>query len=117
MHGEQDGMLEREQRLDDVVAAYLKAVETGQAPDRQQWLASHPELAAELSEFFADQDQFDQRAAPLRVVAEISTSRKGEAETPPRSVRELTFSAAPSALRTFGDYELLEVIGKGGMGV
>src|SRR5438552_14135076 len=87
MHGEQDGMLEREQRLDDVVAAYLKAVETGEAPDRQQWLTSYPELAAELSEFFADQDQFDQRVAPLRAVAEISTSRKGVPRRRPHRFR------------------------------
>jgi WD40 repeat protein/tRNA A-37 threonylcarbamoyl transferase component Bud32 len=110
-------MLERDQRLDDAIVSYLKAVEAGQSPDRQQWLTSYPELAAELAEFFADHDQFDQRAAPLRVIAEISTSRRDAERPPPRSNEKFPFHAAANALRSFGDYELLEVIGKGGMGV
>ena len=40
---------DREQRLDEVIADYLKALHAGQAPDPQQWLADYPELAAELT--------------------------------------------------------------------
>jgi WD40 repeat protein/tRNA A-37 threonylcarbamoyl transferase component Bud32 len=79
--------------LDDILLAYLKAVEAGQTPDRAALLARHPHLADDLAAFFTDQD----RLAPL--VDPLRTGR-------------------PAAVPTsFGDYEVLEELGKGGMGV
>src|SRR5215475_9502004 len=46
----------RERRLDDVIVAYLEAVEAGQRPDPQDWLRRHPDLADELASFFAAKD-------------------------------------------------------------
>jgi WD40 repeat protein/serine/threonine protein kinase len=89
----------QEQRVNDVIAAYLKAVQAGEKPDRLEWLAQHPEVAGELASFFADQDQFDRLAEPLRAVL------PGPADT------------VTIPFRQFGDYELLEEIGRGGMGV
>jgi eukaryotic-like serine/threonine-protein kinase len=97
MASEQPEPEDRERRLDEVVAAYVQAVEAGEAPHREALLARHPDLATALREFFADLDRVDRAAAPLR------------AAPYPLPV--------PEALRDFGDYELLEEIGRGGMGV
>jgi hypothetical protein len=60
---------DRNDRLEEAVVAYFEAVESGHTPDRSQWAARYPELAAELAEFFANQDQVDSWTAPLREVA------------------------------------------------
>ena len=61
----------REQQLDEVLFAYLKAAEAGQMPDRREWLARHPALANGLQSFFDDQDRVDGLAAPLRACTYI----------------------------------------------
>ena len=37
------------QRLNEIIAEYLEAVETGNTPDREQLLAAHSDLANELA--------------------------------------------------------------------
>jgi len=91
--------------LDQVIAEYLQAVEAGQVPNRQDLLERHPELAEPLCVFFADFDRVDLHAAPLRLAGDadgrLSSSGPGVLAT----------------IRYFGDYELLEEIARGGMGV
>jgi hypothetical protein len=104
----------QEQGVNEVIAAYLKAVQAGERPDRQQWLARYPDLADELASFFADQDQFDRLAAPLRAVLPPSFP----AGATPGPADTVTVGSPPRPeVRRFGDYELLEEIGRGGMGV
>jgi hypothetical protein len=103
----------REQRLDEVVTAYLKAVEAGQTPDRQELLACHPELAVELAEFFKAQDRVSRWVAPLRAVKPAAqpaggVTRPPGAAAPPAPGRSVSY---------LGDYELLEEIARGGMGI
>jgi serine/threonine-protein kinase len=117
MQGKPPEALEREQRLDQVLLAYLKAVEDGQAPDRQEWLARYPDLAAELTAFFANQDQFEALAGPLRLVPEETSTDKGAAARTQPTAGPAADAPGESAGGSFGDFELLEVIGRGGMGV
>jgi hypothetical protein len=104
----------RETRLDELIAAYLEAVEAGRAPDRDEWLARHPDLADELRRFFVNHDRMAQVGEPLRVAAAVE---------PPTSEAATLAPGAPATdpalgkVRYFGDYELLEEIARGGMGV
>jgi WD40 repeat protein len=92
--------------LDAVIAEYVQQVEAGQVPDREALLAQHPDLAERLRAFFADCDRLDRQAAELRLSADPNrtTDMPGPAGELPR-------------VRYFGDYELLEGIARGGMGV
>jgi WD40 repeat protein/tRNA A-37 threonylcarbamoyl transferase component Bud32 len=97
------GKTERERRLDEIATAYLQEIERGNAPRPAEWLARYPDLAEELAAFFAAQDQVAQLAAPLRAAAPAP-----EAAATPGNL---------GTVRYFGDYELLEEIARGGMGV
>jgi serine/threonine-protein kinase len=95
--------------LDAVVAEYLQAVESGRVPSRQELLDRHPELADGLRAFFADLDRVDRVAAPLRAADgfDLDPSGPQEGDRPQQ----------PPTVRYFGDYELLEELAHGGMGV
>ena len=92
--------------LDAVIAAYMLAVEAGDVPNRQELLDRHPEHGNALA-FFADLDRMDRVASPLRMADDLDATSAAEANghTPPPTIRY------------FGDYELLEEIARGGMGV
>jgi eukaryotic-like serine/threonine-protein kinase len=86
-----------EERLETILAEYLRGVEQGLNVDQQALIAAYPDLADDLREFFSNQIRMQ------RLVGESpQASRPG---------------AAPTKLRYFGDYEILEVIAQGGMGV
>jgi hypothetical protein len=99
---------EREQRLERVLADYLHAVEAGREPDRGEMLRQHPDLAGELDSFFRNRDEMQRRARPLvRQAAALDVTvgaGNGEAGVGDRIVY-------------FGDFELLQEIARGGMGV
>ncbi len=90
-----DGDPERDERLNEAIAQYLRAVEAGNPPARETLLAAHPDLADELSSFLGNREQMERVAGPLRAEA------GGDAGAAARLER----------IRYFGDYELLEEIG------
>ena len=62
--------IESEELVDQIVADYVTAVERGEAPDRDELIAQHPELAEELAGFFRHRDRMEDLLAPLRNAAD-----------------------------------------------
>src|SRR5262249_31463854 len=85
-----------ENELEDIILAYLTAVDAGQAPSRQEFLNRYPQFDSDLMAFFAVQAESVSCVSPFRQVG------------PGRAVLQ-----DPS----FGDYLLDKELGRGGMGV
>ncbi|HEV3021493.1 MAG TPA: hypothetical protein VGX76_03475 [Pirellulales bacterium] len=115
----------REARVDNVIASHLEAMERGETRDWRTYLARHPDIARELSLFFADQAEFQKAAGkPRRNRAAFGDAPLNLENTPPPEVAPSTWYVkkgpaddSPAAVNRFGDYELLEEIARGGMGV
>jgi WD40 repeat protein len=91
----------------------MQRVDRGEAVDREQFLARHSEWAEELRSYFAGSDEVER-------VGRRAEGEKGElppmcALPEPDRVGEAPIAQAKT--RRVGDYQLLEQIGQGGMGV
>lgn len=92
---------EREQRLEAVIADYIRGCEAGSPPDCDQLLDQHPDLADDLRQFFSQRDRIGRLVEPIRGFRE-----------------DLLHSIGPGQhINYLGNYELLEEIARGGMGV
>jgi WD40 repeat protein/PAS domain-containing protein len=92
---------EEEQQLEAVIADFILACEGGTEPDRQHLLQQHPHLADQLRPFFAQRDRLNQLAGPIRNFGE-----------------DLHRCVGPGQQISYvGNYELLEEVARGGMGV
>lgn len=131
----------RQERFNQVVAEYLEADKLGHPPERESLLKEFPELENELREFFADHDRMNKFAQPLRPAHHASAPQEPDARTLnhvasgdqsdpehlaitfPDDVRSEAAGRRQSAppvgtrVRYFGDYELLDEVARGGMGV
>ena len=96
-----DNSADRDQQLEAVIADYIRACETGTAPNRSEIIKQHPELADQLRQFIGQHDRMNQIAAPIRGFGEALAQAVGPGQQ----------------LSYVGNYELLEEIARGGMGV
>lgn len=117
MPGDTNRMSERERLLQAVMVTCLEECERGRTPDLPALQARYPEFSGELAEFLANQAQFDRLAAPLRVVAEAAKAQAAVNLTVIDAGGAAAEVAPGDRVRYFGDYELLEEIARGGMGV
>src|SRR4051812_810132 len=60
---------EQDQQLAEAIAAYYQALEAGQPLTRSDFLARHPDLAADLAAFLDDKEAFERRAGTGRPIA------------------------------------------------
>src|SRR5262245_26744066 len=103
----------RQGLLEEVLKDYMERLDRGEGVDQEQLLARHPELAEELRSYFAGIDEVARLGGPAREEAPTLPPARALPEPGPRG-------EAPPAevkVRRIGDYELLEEIGQGGMGV
>jgi eukaryotic-like serine/threonine-protein kinase len=90
-------------RVVEALEEYLAAVEEGQAPNRQTFLARHPEIAAALAECL------DGLEALHEASSSSHPSGRGQAASSP---------LMEGALGTpLGDFRIIREVGRGGMGV
>jgi serine/threonine protein kinase len=111
---------QREQRLYEVLLAYVEAAESGRPVNRAEFLDCYHEFTTELTEFFATHDRVEGLAAPLRSVAQAvlrTVPQAGETPAPGARGEVTVLSSAFLPGQGFGEYELLEQIGQGGMSV
>ena len=94
-----------------IVKQYLEAVERGENPAADEWIARHPEFSQPLREFFASREQLDYLVGQTREQALFQPTLMGGGSQ--------TDEATPlrQSLKYFGDYELVNEIARGGMGV
>ena len=97
---------EREQRLDAGHRRLSRGRRAGQPPDRSDFLAIHSDLADDLLSFFADEDRLRGPGRRDSYLGDTTTARldpRADAEIEPGT--------------DFGEYELIEEIASGGMGI
>jgi hypothetical protein len=91
-------------RLVQALEEYRAALDAGRRPDRQAFLARHPEIAEALADCL-DGLEFVHAVAP-------ELSQDGAPALPDPSA-----SAAAILTGTLGDFRILREVGRGGMGV
>ena len=125
---------DRDERLEAVIAGYLEALASGEQPDAKDLIAAHPEFAEDLKQFVADHQHIQQlaslsdpdhasahgqREAPTRTHADSGTPETHAILSFSRHDKSLppAIGPRPALGGRFGDYELLNEIAHGGMGV
>ena len=116
-----------DERLYEWIAAYLSATREGRLPDRDRLLSERRDLATDLDAFLRNHDRMRQwvETPPFRALAAESAERNGAVPPNPQDLPTLAIGQALESshasgshagpLRRFGDYELLEMIARGGM--
>jgi tetratricopeptide (TPR) repeat protein len=104
---------DREQRLDEAIASYLRCEGDGRRPDPAVWIERYPDLADALGEFFADRMRLDQLVKPPEGAHPPKVVELQEANA---SAPDTVDFAAPRWRPPVGRYQLIQFHARGGMG-
>ena len=77
----------RADRLGEILGAYFVALEAGRTATREELMVQHPDLAAELAEYFAEQDRLDRLLAPRLRPESRNRDRPDARSAPQRAPR------------------------------
>jgi WD40 repeat protein/tRNA A-37 threonylcarbamoyl transferase component Bud32 len=102
----------REQELNAALAACLELIDSGDS-NIEHLVARFPQFEAELTDFLDAEHWVDCLASPLRNVARTNQTSVVAGDETPDGSAPVDEPRPP----VFGDYEILEEIGRGGMGV
>ena len=105
---------DREHRVQEILASYFEGIEAGTAPDPRALIEANPEVAGELTEFFAIQDHLRHIAAPIRELGEMASSL---GRNPAPAGRHAMDDSSIHARGRIGEYDLLGEIARGGVGI
>jgi len=110
-----DSKLIDDPAFQSLLVSCLEALHRGETIDRERLTADHPDYAEAIQQFLDDQDLLQQ--ATLQFIPEHSPKGNND------DVRTIAADSQPVApsigdtIRYVGDYEILEEIARGGMGV
>jgi tetratricopeptide (TPR) repeat protein/tRNA A-37 threonylcarbamoyl transferase component Bud32 len=103
----------RQDELDEVLAEYMVRVDRGEFVDRARFIAEHSDFAEALRSYFEGSDDLQRMAAPGPTLRDSERTLFAWEREPVAGAR-----VKPERhVRYFGDYELVEEIARGGMGV
>jgi tetratricopeptide (TPR) repeat protein/tRNA A-37 threonylcarbamoyl transferase component Bud32 len=102
--------------LDRVLAEYLRAQDAGIDFDRDSFVSRHPELRSELAAYFCAEDRLKRLVEPLHEAARAARQAAVLSQAPEETLAPAAVTDWAAAETRFGDYELLEKLGEGGMG-
>ena len=100
-------------QLAEILNGYLSQLHAGQRPDRAALLREHPELAASLQCLEALEGLVPPAEDDFAPATEVLESGPRNGSEDPNGTEAVPYSLP----RDFGPYELLEEVGRGGMGV
>ena len=115
-------IINREERLSELILEYIDAIEAGAPIDRAELLAVHADYHAELNQFFESRDRIERVAAPIRMASSLGSHFFPETEDSTSSTDKDSVSSGNRTplnrpLGQLGEFQLLKEIGRGGMGI